>query len=93
MLTRLQAAGVFWNFMSAIYFDIHVVYAPVGQPLKAELVEKALDQMKFDWMFLPPSIIEDLARDEHVLPKLEKIRYIGFGGGKRVPNVVPLPVN
>ncbi|KAB2571209.1 Non-canonical non-ribosomal peptide synthetase FUB8 [Lasiodiplodia theobromae] len=80
-MPNFHAAGVFWNFMSAIYFDIHVVYAPVGQPLKAELVEKALDQMKFDWMFLPPSIIEDLARDEHVLPKLEKMRYIGFGGG------------
>lgn len=73
-----------WNLFVAVYFDVHVVYAPLGAPLNASLVEKALDQLQFDWMFLPPSIIEDVAREQKILPKLEKLRYVMFAGGEAI---------
>ncbi|OJD34105.1 thioester reductase domain-containing protein [Diplodia corticola] len=78
-----HAAGLMWNLFAAVYFDIHVVYAPMGEPLNAGLVEKALDsdQLRFDWMFLPPSVIEDVALEQRMLPKLEKLRFVCFSGG------------
>ncbi|KAL1615560.1 putative NRPS-like protein biosynthetic cluster [Diplodia seriata] len=76
-----HAAGMMWNLFVAVYFDLHVVYAPLGAPLNVGLVETMLDHVQFDWMFLPPSIIEDVAREQKIMAKMEKLRYVMFAGG------------
>ncbi|KAF2085480.1 acetyl-CoA synthetase-like protein [Saccharata proteae CBS 121410] len=76
-----HAAGVMWIFFIATFFDVQVIFAPIGSPLNVSVVDQALDTLQFDWMFLPPSICEDISREESMLPKLKKLRYVIFSGG------------
>ena len=63
-----------------IFNNIVTVLAP-PKPLTATLVNMIQIQGKCTGLVLPPSLLEDLARDSAFLSDLGKLRYVAYSGG------------
>lgn len=50
------------------------------------MVDDLLDNVEVDGCFLAPSVLEDLSQSENSLKKLEKVKFVEYGGGQ-VPRI------
>ncbi|RDW63569.1 hypothetical protein BP6252_11114 [Coleophoma cylindrospora] len=76
-----KAAGVILGLCAPVCFNAHFVWAPAARPFNAALVDEMLEVVDANICFLPPSIINELARSASSRAKLEKLEVLGFGGG------------
>ncbi|KAF2971406.1 hypothetical protein GQX73_g2137 [Xylaria multiplex] len=51
------------------------------KPLSADLVIDCLENVDFEAIFLPPSILEDISHSEESMRKLSRLDMVFFGGG------------
>lgn len=65
-----------------VSYDMVVVWSPPNIPPSTVLMEELLSIVNPDAAFLPPSIIEDMVGNPASLAKLEKLSFIGHGGGE-----------
>jgi hypothetical protein len=53
--------------------------------LSADLVIECLENVHFDGVFLPPSILEDISQSKKSMSMLSKLGMVIFGGGMYSP--------
>ena len=68
-------------FISNLFGNLPSVFPPPEVALTASLVWEALEYMDMGFTLLPPSVLEDMSKQEDLLQLLKKIPYVGFGGG------------
>jgi hypothetical protein len=61
-----------------------MVWPPADRPLSTVVVDQVLDVSGADFLYITPSILEDLANSPESLRKLERLAVIGYGGGEFV---------
>jgi hypothetical protein len=52
-----------------------------NKPVSRHMVREILKTSEVDAALLPPSVLDDVAQDEHLVEDLSRCRYIMFGGG------------
>ncbi|RAH63793.1 acetyl-CoA synthetase-like protein [Aspergillus aculeatinus CBS 121060] len=51
------------------------------KPVSRQTVREGVRSCPFDAALLPPSVVDDIAEDEHLITELAHCKYIMFGGG------------
>ena len=80
-LPPFHAAGLGSTLFIPLYFGPSTVIPPATQPVSADLLIDLLDNASIDVCFMAPSILQDICDSPSMLKKLERIKYLVFGGG------------
>ena len=76
-----QAGGIFNVFFMCLYENIPYIHPPPGAAVNIALVQDVAENMTVDLAVLPPSLLEDMTKQDSSLAILEKFPTVGFGGG------------
>ncbi|KAI0913540.1 hypothetical protein F4823DRAFT_622138 [Ustulina deusta] len=93
-----HAAALFTFFHGSVYRGITSILGIAEKPLSVDLVVECLENVNFQAIFLPPSILEDASHSEDSMSKLSRLDMVVFGGGnlareagdRLVKNKVPI---
>ncbi|EEY23122.1 L-aminoadipate-semialdehyde dehydrogenase [Verticillium alfalfae VaMs.102] len=75
-----HAAGISIGLYGAIYFRWRIVL-PFNTPISVSSVEQILDTNPVESAFLPPSILNDIAKTPASLEKLRRLQFVTTAGG------------
>ncbi len=67
------------------YWDVPAAFGIGDRPLSADMMQECLKYSDVDAVILPPAILEDMSQSEEATNLLQKMAYVGFGGGKHAP--------
>jgi acyl-coenzyme A synthetase/AMP-(fatty) acid ligase len=81
-----HAGGLTFNLFPALY-DMTLVLGHPDVPMAAHYVSQLLEWSIITPILTPPSILEDLSKDQAALELLDKLNHIGYGGGPLKPDV------
>ncbi len=76
-----HAAALFTFFHGSVYRGITSILGIAEKPLSVDLVVECLENVNFQAIFLPPSILEDASHSEDSMSKLSRLDMVVFGGG------------
>jgi acyl-coenzyme A synthetase/AMP-(fatty) acid ligase len=77
-----HAAGTLMVLVGmSIMYGVPGALLPPDRPIEAGLVRDCIAHAGVDAVMAPPSIIEDLTRDEDGIAELKKLNLVFFGGG------------
>ncbi|KAI0200561.1 hypothetical protein F4808DRAFT_460671 [Astrocystis sublimbata] len=93
-----HAASHYTFFYISVYRNLTTVLTIHEKPLSADLALACIENVDFQAILLPPSVLEDITHSEESISKLKKLKLIVFGGGhlareagqKLVQNNVPI---
>jgi thioester reductase-like protein len=70
-----------------MFYEMTLVLVHPDVPLSASYVAQLLKHGVITTMLTPPSILEDLSKDDSSLQNLAKLKHVGFAGGPLQPGV------
>ncbi|KAJ8125535.1 hypothetical protein O1611_g8104 [Lasiodiplodia mahajangana] len=74
-------AAALYNFVyGSLFRDITTILGCGEKPLTADLVIECLDNVNYDGILLPPSVVEDLSHNDEYVSKLSKLGMVIVGG-------------
>ncbi|KAI9835516.1 MAG: hypothetical protein M1819_001967 [Sarea resinae] len=76
-----HSAGFLTATAAAAYMEVTMVLAPVGKPPDVDTCVQAFEQVELHGAFLPPAIVESMAKSPSSLKRLHKLKFLVFGGG------------
>ncbi|KAI3327811.1 acetyl-CoA synthetase-like protein [Xylariaceae sp. AK1471] len=76
-----HAAALYTFFYASIYRNMVTILGISEKALSADLVIEYFENVHFDGIFLPPSILEDISQSRESMSILSKLCMIIFGGG------------
>ena len=81
-LTRLhyQFVGTTFALQMTTFLNTILVIGPVGPPPTAQIVDQILHFGNVVGAELPPSLIEDMCRDDTMLKRLQDLKYLYYAG-------------
>lgn len=81
-----HAAGQLAVLGANVFYDVVNVMAPM-RPMTAELIDACHVHAGVELSLLPPSLLKDIATNSEFLGHLDKVKYVGNGGGPLSPDV------
>ncbi|KAI1152952.1 hypothetical protein F4825DRAFT_417250 [Nemania diffusa] len=76
-----HAAALYNFFYGSIYRNITTILGIGEKPLTADIIIECLDNVNYDGILLPPSILEDASHSEEYMSKLSRLGMVVVGGG------------
>lgn len=77
-----HAAALYNFFYGSIYRNITTILGIGEKPLTADIIIECLDNVNYDGILLPPSILEDASHSEEYMSKLSRLGMVVVGGGR-----------
>ena len=77
-----QIAGIMQSLAAPFYYNETVIWPPAARPMSVEVVDDLLDHVALDFLFVAPSLLEELSQSSSSLKRLDKIKGVQTGGGK-----------
>lgn len=74
-------AGILQSLAVPLYYNGTVIWPPPGRPMSVEVVDDLLDNVSLEGCFVAPTTLEEISQSQSSLEKLNKLRYVEFGGG------------
>lgn len=90
-LTILQFVGMTTALQMTVFLNSTVIFGPPDRPATADVVSQVLAHARLDGIIVPPSVLEDLCRDDETLKQVKDLKYVHFAGaplGKEVGDII-----
>lgn len=78
-----HAAALYTSLIMIHYWDVPAAFGIGGRPLSADMALECLKCADVNSVILPPAILEELSQIPEAIGVLNKLSYVGFGGGKQ----------
>lgn len=65
-----------------LYYNQTVIWPPATRPMSVEVIDDLIDHVAVDFLFVAPSILEEISQSSSSLKKLDKIKGAYVGGGR-----------
>lgn len=85
LLTWKKSAGIVGALYTALLFDWTIVLPPPG-PISMSLIERLLDSFPVNSAFIPPSILNEMAKSKDALNRLAALDLVINAGGPVAPS-------
>lgn len=79
-LTILQFVGMTTALQMTVFLNSTVIFGPTDRPATADVVSQVLAHARLDGIIVPPSVLEDLCRDDETLKQVKDLKYVHFAG-------------
>ena len=73
--------GIIMVLCIGMYFNVPSVLPPATSPVNLDMLLDVLDNVQLDGAFLSPSMVDEISRSPEALAKIEKLKWVWFGGG------------
>ncbi|KAK6827493.1 Non-canonical non-ribosomal peptide synthetase FUB8 [Apiospora arundinis] len=81
-MPMFHAAGLYIGSLNSIYWDTPVALGMPDRPLTSELAKECLEHADVQGTLLPPAIVEEMSQYEDCIKVMQKLSFVGFGGGQ-----------
>ncbi|KAL9049734.1 MAG: hypothetical protein Q9206_005382 [Seirophora lacunosa] len=79
-LPSLHFVGMTTALQMTVFLNSTVIFGPPDRPATADVVSQVLAHARLDGIIVPPSVLEDLCRDDETLKQVKDLKYVHFAG-------------
>ncbi|KAI4175376.1 MAG: hypothetical protein LQ348_006188 [Seirophora lacunosa] len=72
--------GMTTALQMTVFLNSTVIFGPPDRPATADVVSQVLAHARLDGIIVPPSVLEDLCRDDETLKQVKDLKYVHFAG-------------
>ncbi|KAM7205204.1 hypothetical protein V8F20_003341 [Naviculisporaceae sp. PSN 640] len=80
-----HAAGMYLSLLLVHYWDTPVALGIPDRPISPDTIISCLRYNNCDSVIVPPATLEELSQDDNAINVLNKLEFVGFGGGNLAP--------